>query len=47
MKPGDVLCTLHVGEKSDKIGAYNLVKRSIKIGPEKPEKRPLIRAVVE
>ena len=47
VKPGDVLCTLHAGDGSDKIGAYNLVKRSIAIGPEKPEHRPLIRAVVE
>ena len=47
VKPGDVLCTLHVGEKSDKVGAYNLMKRSIRIGDEKPEPMPLIRAVVE
>ena len=47
VKMGDVLCTLHVGEKSDKIGAYNLAKRSIKIGPDKPTPQPLIRAVVE
>lgn len=44
---GDVLCTLHVGEKSDRTGAYNLMKRAIHIGSKKPEKKPLILAVVE
>ena len=44
---GDVLCTLHVGEKSDKIGAYNLVRRSIRIGSTPVEKPPLIHAVIE
>ncbi len=47
VKKGDPLCTLHVGEKSDRVGAYNLMKRSIHISPEKPEKKPLILAVVE
>ena len=47
VKKGDTLATLHVGEKSDKIGAFNLLKRSIVIGSEKPEPRPLIQAVVE
>jgi len=47
VKKGDTLATLHVGEKSDRIGAYNLLKKSIVIGNEKPEARPLIQAVVE
>ena len=47
VKPGDVLCTLHAGEQSDRVGAYNLMRRSIRIGAEKPEPRPLIRAVIE
>ena len=41
------LATLHVGKRSDRIGAYNLLKRSIVLGDEKPCTRPLIRAVVE
>ena len=47
VKRGDALCTLHVGEKSDRVGAYNLMKRSIHISDEKPERKPLILAVVE
>ena len=47
VRKGDVLCVLHAGPKSDRTGAYNLMKRSIKIAKEKPEKQPLIRAVVE
>ena len=47
VKRDDVLATLHVGEKSDRIGAYNLLKRSIEIGDAKPEPVPLIRDVVE
>ena len=47
VKKGDMLCTLHAGEKSDRTGAYNLMKRSITISDEKPEARPLIQAVVE
>ena len=47
VKKGDLLATLHVGERSDRIGAYNLLKRSIVIGDEKPAVRPLIQAVVE
>ena len=43
----EVLATLHVGEKSDRVGAYNLLKKSIVIGDEKPEVRPLIQAVIE
>ncbi len=44
---GDVLATLHVGEKSDCDGAYSLLKRSLKIGKEPVEKPVLIHAVVE
>ncbi len=47
VKKGDVLCTLHAGEKSDRMGAYNLLKRSIHISAEKPEKKPLILGVVD
>ena len=47
VRRGDVLCTLHAGEKSDRIGALNLMKKSIVISDEKPEKKPLIQAVVE
>ena len=47
VKKNDLLATLHVGEKSDKIGAYNLLMKSIEIGAEPPERKPLIRAVVE
>ena len=47
VKKGDVLCTLHAGERSDRTGAYNLMKRSIAISDEKPAPRPLIQAVVE
>ena len=47
VKKGDTLATLHVGERSDRIGAFNLLKRSIIIGDEKPAVKPLIRSVVE
>ena len=47
VKKGDVLCTLHAGDKSDKIGAHNLIRRSIVIGSDAPAPQPLIRAVVE
>ncbi len=47
VKRGDVLATLHVGPKSDRIGAFNLLKKSIVIGDEKPEAKPLIQAVIE
>lgn len=44
---GDVLATLHVGEQSDHVGAYDLLRQSLKIGKD-PVKRPtLIHAVVE
>lgn len=47
VKKGDVLCTLHIGEKSERIGAFNLMKKSILISDHKVEKRPLIQAVIE
>ena len=47
VKKGDVLCTLHAGDGSDRIGAHNLIRRSIAIGDDRPEPQPLIRAVVE
>ena len=47
VRRGDVLCTLHVGEKSDRVGAYNLLRRAIVVGKIQPERRPLIQAVVE
>ncbi|MBR6766671.1 MAG: thymidine phosphorylase [Clostridia bacterium] len=47
VKRGDVLCTLHCGEKSDRTGAYNLIRRSIVVGSSPCEKKPLIQAVVE
>ena len=47
VKKGDVLCTLHVGEKSDRMGAYNLARKAILISDQKPEKKPLILGVVE
>lgn len=47
VRRGDVLCTLHVGEHSDRIGAYNLLRRAIRIGPEPVQKPALIRVVVE
>ena len=47
VKKNDVLATLHVGEKSDRIGAYNLLRRSIRVGDVPPERQPLIHAVVE
>jgi len=47
VKRGDLLATLHVGERSDRVGAYNLLRRSIEIGDERPQIKPLIQAVVE
>ena len=47
VKKGDVLCTLHAGDGSDRIGAHNLMRKSIAIGDDRPEPQPLIRAVVE
>ena len=47
VKKGDVLCTLHAGERSDRMAAYNLIKRAIHISDEQPAKQPLILGVVE
>ena len=47
VRKGDVLCTLHVGERSDVDGAAALMRKSIRIGDEKPAPRSLIRGVVE
>ena len=47
VRRGDVLCTLHAGDASDRIGAHNLMRRSIVIGDERPAPLPLIRGVVE
>ena len=47
VKKGDLLATLHVGDRSDRIGAYNLLKKSIVIGDERPAPKPLIQGVVE
>lgn len=44
---GDALCTLHVGDGSDREGAEALIRGAIAIGDVKPEERPLIRAVIE
>ena len=47
VKCGDVLCTMHVGEHSDRLGAMNRIRSAIHISDEKPEKRPLILGVVD
>ena len=47
VKKGEKLCTLHVGERSDRTAAYNLMKRSIHISTERPERKSLILAVIE
>ena len=47
VRVGDALATLHVGEKSDRIGAYNLMKKSIRISDVKVDPKPLILGVVE
>ena len=47
VRRGESLCTLHVGEHSDRIGAYNLLKRALVIGKEPVQKPPLVHAVVE
>ena len=47
LRRGDVLVELHVGEKSDSVGAYNLLKGAIAIS-DIPVPRPqLIHSVVE
>ena len=47
IRRGDVLCTLHAGDKSDRTSAYNLVRRSITVGDAPCARKPLIQAVVE
>ena len=47
VKKGDVLCTIHAGDRADRMTAYNMLKRAIHVSAEKPEKKPLILAVVE
>ena len=47
VRPGDVLCTLHVGERSKVAEAEDLMRRAVVIGDVKPRLHPLIRAVVE
>ena len=47
VKKGDVLAVMHAGDRSDRTGAYNLLRRSIAIGPDRPGQKPLIVAVVE
>ena len=47
VRRGESLCTLHIGEHSDRIGAYNLLKRALVIGKEPVQKPPLVHAVVE
>ena len=47
VKRGDVLCTLHAGDRSDVTGAYNLLVNAIRVGDDEPELKPLIQAVVE
>ena len=47
VRAGDVLCTLHANEASDRTGAFNLVKKSIHIGAEKPEPHPIVLDVIE
>lgn len=47
IRKGDLLCELHVGKCSNVQGAYDLLKRSLKISKEPVEKRPLVYAVIE
>ena len=47
VRRGDVLCTLHAGDRSDKTGAYNLLLNAIRVGDAAPAPKPLIQAVVE
>ncbi len=47
VKRDEVLATLHASEKSDRISAYNLLMKAIRIGPEQPERKPLIHGIVE
>ncbi len=47
LRRGDVIAELHVGEKSDSVGAYNLLKGAITISDAPVLKPRLIHAVVE
>ena len=47
VKRDELLATMYVGPKSEYIGAYNLLRRAIVLGDEKPERKPLIQAVIE
>ncbi|MBE5809208.1 MAG: pyrimidine-nucleoside phosphorylase, partial [Clostridiales bacterium] len=47
VKRGETVCTLHVGDRSDKVGAYNLMLSALKFGREPVEPPKLIHAVVE
>ncbi len=47
LRRGDVIAELHVGEKSDSVGAYNLLKGAIAISDAPVPKPRLIHAVVE
>lgn len=47
LRRGDVIAELHVGEKSDSVGAYNLLKGAITISDAPVPKPQLIHAVVE
>ncbi len=47
VKRDELLATLHASEKSDRISAYNLLRKAITIGPEQPARRLLIQGVVE
>ena len=47
VRRGEALAELRCSDRSDETGAYNLLRSAIEIGDERPEKRPLIRAVIE
>lgn len=47
VRRGDLLATMHVGERSDRIGAYNLLRRAIRIGTEPVPRPTLIHDVIE
>lgn len=47
LRRGDVIAELHAGEKSDSVGAYNLLKGAIAISDAPVPKPQLIHAVVE
>ncbi len=47
VRRGDLLATMHVGERSDRIGAYNLLRRAIRIGTAPVPRPTLIHDVIE